>query len=111
MTDPEPMATFKLVYTPLARQDMLDLFIYIAETLSAPQSATKLLDGIEAAVLRLKESPYSAPAARDAYLATQGYRTLIFRTYLIFYKVIEADRRVVVHRVVYGKRNLAWLFD
>jgi addiction module RelE/StbE family toxin len=102
---------FKLVYTPLARQDMLELFTYIADVLNAPQSATKLLDGIEQAVLRLKESPYSAPAARDEYLAVQGYRVLIFRTYLVFYKVVEKDRQVIVHRVVYGKRNLAWLFD
>jgi addiction module RelE/StbE family toxin len=102
---------FKLVYTSLARQDMLELFSYVVNTLSAPQSAAKLLDGIEQAVLRLKESPYSAPAARDEYLAAQGYRVLIFRKYLIFYKVVEENRQVIIHRVVYGKRNLAWLFD
>jgi addiction module RelE/StbE family toxin len=104
-------SSFKLVYTPLARQDMLELFSYVANTLSAPQSATKLLDDIEQAVLRLKESPHSAPVARDEYLAAQGYRVLIFRKYLVFYKVAEKNRQAIIHRVVYGKRNLVWLFD
>jgi toxin ParE1/3/4 len=89
---------------------MLELFSYVANELSAPQSAEKLLDGIERAVLRLKESPYSAPVARDEYLAVQGYRVLIFRKYLVFYKISEDDRSVIIYRVVYGRRNLAWLF-
>ena len=101
----------KIKYTPLAREDLLKIFRYVALDLSSPQSAVKLLNDIEAAVLRLREYPYSSPEANDEYLAAQGYRTLIYAKYLVFYKVNTKKHLVIIHRVVYGSRNLKWLFD
>ena len=102
---------YKIKYTPLAREDLLKMFRYIALDLSSPQSAVKLLNDIETAVLRLEKYPYSSPEAHDEYLAAQDYRTLICAKYLVFYKVNAKRHLVLIHRVVYGSRNLRWLFD
>ncbi|MDR2428719.1 MAG: type II toxin-antitoxin system RelE/ParE family toxin [Candidatus Margulisbacteria bacterium] len=100
----------KIKYTPLAREDLLKIFSYVSGDLSAPQSAFKLLNNIETAVRRLQEHPYSAPEANDRYLTEQSYRNLVCKKYLIFYKVNAKKHLVEIHRIVYGKRNLNWLF-
>ena len=103
---------YSLVYTPLAREDMLDVLLYISEELDAPRSAERILDKIESDLGRLRDNPYSAPIARDGYLASQGFRVLVSGKFLAFNKVDESGREVTVYRVVYGKRNLEWLvFD
>ncbi len=101
---------YKIRYTPLAREDMLEILTYVSEELFAQKSAVKLLDKIETDILRLRENPYSGPIARDKYLVSQGIRYLVSGKYLILYKVDDASESVIVYRVVYGSRNLAFLF-
>jgi len=101
---------YSLNYTQLARDDMLDILLYISEEADAPRSAERVLDKIESDLARLREHPYSAPAARDEYLSSQGFRVLISGKYLALYKVNDIERDVTVYRVVHGSRNLRWLF-
>jgi len=101
---------YSLDYSQLARDDMLDILLYISEDLDAPQSAQRILDKIESDLGRLRLNPYSAPISRDKYLSSQGFRVLVTGKYLAFYKVNDNERNVIVYRVVYGKRNLEWLF-
>jgi len=97
-------------YTQLARGDMLEILLYISEELDAPQSAERMLDKIESDLDRLRHNPYGAPISRDEYLSSQGFRILVTGKYLALYKVDDDKRDVTVYRVVYGKRNLEWLF-
>jgi len=101
---------YSLNYTQLARDDMLEILMYISEEFDAPQSAERILDKIESDLERLRNNPYSAPISRDEYLSSQGFRTLVSGKYLALYKVNDSERDVTVYRVVYGKRNLEWLF-
>ena len=101
---------YSLNYTPLAREDMLEILMYISEEFDAPQSAERILDKIESDLGRLKLHPYSAPVSRDSYLASQGFRVLVSAKYLALHKVNDAKREVLVYRIVYGKRNIEWLY-
>ena len=99
-----------LNYTPLARDDMLEILMYISEEAGAPRSAERILDKIESDLDRLRENPYSAPSARDDYLSSQGFRVLVTGKYLALYKVNDLEQNVTIYRIVHGKRNLEWLF-
>ena len=101
---------YQLRYTQLARDDMLEILVYISEDLDAPRSAERILAKIESDLDRLRDNPYSAPIARDNYLSSQGFRVLVSGKYLALHKVNDITKEVVVYRVVYGKRNLEWLF-
>lgn len=101
---------YRILYTPLAREDMLEILIYVSEDLYAPQSAARLLNKIEKDISRLGENPYSAPVARDEYLASQEFRYLVSGKYIVLYKVDDVSHNVIVYRIVYGARNLALLF-
>ena len=101
--------TFALNYTQAAREDMLDILMYISDELHSPRAAERILEKIEKDLERLREHPYSAPIARDTYLSSQGFRMLVTGKYLVFYKVNESFSEVLVYRIVYGKRNVEWL--
>ena len=101
---------YSLTYTQLARNDMLEILLYISEELDASKSAERILARIESDLGRLRENPYSSAIARDGYLASNGFRVLVSGKYLALYKENDIDRNVMVYRVVYGKRNLKWLF-
>ena len=89
---------------------MLEILMYISEELDAPRSAERILDKLESDLSRLRENPYIAAIARDDYLASQGFRVLVSGKYLALHKVDDREREVMVYRVIYGKRNLEWLY-
>ena len=103
------MSDYAIVYTPLAIHDLEDILYYAAENLKAPDAAINLVNTLESGIAKLKQFPYRAPEAKDSFLAKQGYRTLFIKRYVIFYMVSEDKRMVHVHRIVYGRRNLAWV--
>ena len=92
-----------LKFTPEAKTDMFDIFEYISEELSAPTTATNLIDKIERACQRLTLFPLSCPIPRDGTLAKKGYRMLVVDNFIVFYKVDDVS--VIMMRILYGKRN------
>jgi len=101
---------YSLNYTQLARDDMLDILMYISEEADAPGSAERVLGIIESDLARLREHPCIAPVARDEYLSSQGFRVLVSGKYLAFCRVNDSERNVTVYCVVHGSRNLKLLF-
>ena len=57
-----------------------------------------------AALDSLGELANRGAVPRDEALRARGYRHLVHRGYLIFYKVLP--KRVQVYRVLHGKRSL-----
>ena len=47
----------KIVYLPIARQDIEDIIHYIAYTLCAPKAALDLLDSLECAIIKTLDFP------------------------------------------------------
>ena len=50
---------YKIVYLPLAEEDILDAVDYIAGKLDAPQVAQDLLDKLDDTVERISKYPYA----------------------------------------------------
>lgn len=49
--------------------------------------------------------PFRYPLFKDLYLARQGFQTLFVENYIVFYIVDDTAKQVIIHRVIYGKRN------
>lgn len=93
----------KLVYLPPAREDLIDIGRYHLERVG-PNSARRITDSIETAVLRLANYPLLGQAHPDPLLAQQGYRKLVARSpYVCIYKVI--DSTVYVYRIADGRTD------
>jgi len=93
----------ELFYSPLARQDIDEIYRYISTTLSNPASAAEtvvaILDGAES----LEEFPMIGTIVSGLPHLAGDYRFLPVRNYLIFYRV--ADDGVFVDRVLYKRRD------
>ncbi|MDR0842048.1 MAG: type II toxin-antitoxin system RelE/ParE family toxin [Acidobacteriota bacterium] len=100
-----PGNDYSLKFTPEARDDLFEIFQYIAVVLAAPGAAETLIDKIEKDCRRLTLFPFSCPIPCDAALAKKGYRMLVVDNFIAFYQVDEATAIVRIMRVVYGKRN------
>ena len=54
-------------YAPIAYDDLDEILSYIATELQEPDAASRLVEAIETAVLKLRGFPYKCPVARNAY--------------------------------------------
>ncbi len=96
---------YTLKLTPMAENDLERIFEYIAKTLLASQAAFALMDDIEQQIMRLRDFPYSGSPVLDELLSSKGYRKVIVHNYLAFYLVNEAEKQVVITRVLYGAQK------
>ena len=93
---------YEVRFTPLADSDMDGIYQYIFDTLKAPMAAENLIEEIEQRTKRLKDMPYSCPAADDELLKAKGYRKLVVNNYIALYVVSDDKKLVTIMRVVYG---------
>jgi len=95
------MNKYKITILPIAREDIAEIFLYIAADSS--KSALAMIDKITDKIDSLAELPFIGKIVPDNELAKQEYRMLIIDSYIAFYKVI--DDEVVVYRVLHGMRD------
>jgi toxin ParE1/3/4 len=93
----------RIVYLPVARQDMAGVALYIADRLKAPKAALESLDALEEAIARLARFPLSCPVYQPLHPLDTEYRMLSVRNFLVFYVVLEDT--VEIHRILYCKRR------
>jgi len=104
------MEVYNVLVTPSADKDLDEIFSYVSEELLVPNTALKLIDTLYEALYSLSDMPKRNPLSRDTFLAKQGFHVLYVESYLVFYTVDEPEKQVVVHRVLYAKRNYKALF-
>lgn len=86
---------------PSAEQDLSDIVDYL-NTLSR-QTALSYYDTLIEEISTLSFMPERCPHPRDLALTARGFRYLIVKDYLVFYKVIGDT--VQIHRILYGRSN------
>ena len=102
------MSKYKLAYRELFRQDMNKIYLYIAETLKAPQAAGNLLDDIEESVNRLATFPLAYRIFQHVPPLPEEFRMMPVKNYAVFY-VVQGDT-VEMRRIVYARMDLTKLF-
>ena len=97
----------KIVYTHKARQDLREIYEYIAFTLLVPETARSLTDKIMSEVRSLEEFPERNPLYKDEPWHSQGVRFLPVKNYLVFYTVKMESETVSIARIMYGGRDIS----
>ena len=92
---------YKVRIYPAAERDLLEVIDYL-NTLS-PQTALKYYDLLTEQIAGLSFMPERCPWPKDLALIAKGYRYLIVKDYLVFYKVVGDT--VQIHRILYGRRD------
>jgi len=93
-----------LLYLPLARKDLSDITLYIAETLNDPYTAIDLLDTLDDTISKLQHFPYAFRVYQPIKSLEFEYRVIPVKNYLVLYVVTEFV--VEIHRIIYAKMDL-----
>ena len=97
--------SYRVALTPLAAHDLYQITVYVAESLSAAQTAVALLDRLQKAIDNLAYFPRRNELVDGAVWSRRGLRKMVVDNYLVFYLVDEKRRSVEVLRVMYAKRD------
>ena len=90
---------YRVVRTDTADEQIRKIILYINENFGA-EIALQKLDELEESILHLGENPDIGTIPRYHILRQQGYKVLILEKNLVFYKVDDEIKRVIVYAVV-----------
>lgn len=95
---------YRIIRTELADSQIRSTILYVAEVFGN-QVALEKLKEMEESILTLEENPYIGSIPQYPTLKRQGYRVLILKKNLVFYKVNEERKEVVIYMVVDGRQD------
>lgn len=95
------MAEVEVRIVPKAKEDLEELWFYIAIEKNNPENAERFISLLGNRFIEIAESPNIGLVRNDL---AEGIRQFPFKNFLIFYKIIENG--IEVSRVLYGPRNL-----
>lgn len=99
------MNNYQVVITPKAYRDIDGIYAYIKNVFREPQTALRLIDEIETAVMSLETMPGRGVERKTGLYANKQYRQLFVKNYVIVYRVEEEAKRVVIVTVQYSGKN------
>ena len=90
---------YNIKYIPSANRDLAAVYNYLEEY---PQKRIRIFSKIDLALTRLAYMPKMFPI----YEAAPQFRRIVIEDYLIFYKLIESDELIEIHRILYAKMDI-----
>ena len=96
---------YKILRTDKAEEQLRNIIFYIADDSGDINIALRYLNKIETAINRLQEFPQSGSIPRYSILKKQGYRVVIVERHLVFFKINEVDKLVIIYAIVDGRRE------
>lgn len=90
---------YHIVRTDTADAGIRKIILYIAQSFGN-EVALQKLDEMEREILRLADEPYLGTVPRYPSLKRRKYRVLILEKDLVFYKVNEEAKKIIIEAVV-----------
>ena len=98
------MNKYKVLIDPQAKQDLKELFIYVALN-DGVSMADKLLDAIEKTCYKLEEYPERGHIPQELKLTgIKKYLEIHYKPYRIIYEIEK--KLVYIHSILDGRRNI-----
>ena len=96
---------YRILRTDKANDQLYSILQYIAEDSGSVELALKYLDVLEAEIRKLEITPHIGSRPRYSILRKQGYRVLIIRRHLVFYKSDDERQEVIIYAVVDSRQQ------
>ncbi len=95
---------YKIFRTDVADSQIRSIILYIAEKFGK-EIALQKLDDLEKGILALADNPELGTEPRYPVLKRQGYKVLILGKNLVFYKVNETRKEIILYAVVEQRQD------
>ena len=96
---------YRILRTDKANDQLYSILQYIAEDSGSVELALEFLDVLEAEIRKLETTPHIGSRPRYSILRKQGYRVLIIRRHLVFYKSDDERQEVIIYAVVDSRQQ------
>lgn len=96
---------YQVEITEPAQRDMVEIYLYISNTLKEPGVAKRLYFDMRKAILSLETFPGRHALIKEMNLQHTGIRKCQVKNYLIFYEIEEEKGLVTILRVLYARRE------
>ena len=90
---------YEVIRTDTADSLIRKIVLYVAQNFGTDVTLEKL-DNLEETIMSLGENPYIGTEPKYNILRRQGYLVLILEKDLVFYKVDDDKKQVIVYAVV-----------
>ena len=90
---------YEILRTDTADAGIRRIILYVAQNFGNDIALEKL-DEIEARINILADNPYIGSEPKYPVLKRQGYKVLILEKNLVFYKIDEQNKKVIIYAVV-----------
>ncbi|MDE7206060.1 MAG: type II toxin-antitoxin system RelE/ParE family toxin [Lachnospiraceae bacterium] len=90
---------YNIVRSDVADSQIRSIILYVAEKFGKVVALEKL-EHLEKGILALADNPDIGMEPKYLVLKRQGYKVLILEKNLVFYKVNESQKEVVIYAVV-----------
>lgn len=97
---------YQLKISNQAKQDLRDVYEYIAFTLLSPENADKLINNLEKKILSLANFPKRFKLYFDNLWHDQELRVMPVNNFLVFYISDSQKQIVTILRIMYHGRNI-----
>ncbi len=97
--------TYTVKITSQAEEQIQETIYYIAHELKAPDAALHLLDTLEDFIASLSHYPQRVALMLEEPWHTKGIRRLPVKNFLIYFWIDDANMKVQVTALIYGKRD------
>lgn len=98
--------SWTILYSARARQDLRNIYEYIAYKLLVPDTALGQTRRIMKEIRALDVMPMRNRLYDDEPWHSQGLRFFPVDNYLVFYLPSEVDKTVTIVRIMYGGRDI-----
>ena len=99
--------SWSIDYSSEAKQDLRNIFEYIANNLLEPETALKQIQRIMKKIRSLNEMPLRYRLYSEEPWQSLGLRLFPVNNYLVFYLPNEKKRSVSIVRIMYGGRDIS----
>ncbi len=93
-------------FTQKAESDLEDILQYIAVELANPQAASDFADTVQKKIDEIRLFPESGSLVANEFLINANVRKKSVGNYIMYYLPDLLKKRILVLRIVYGKRNM-----
>ena len=100
--------SYSVIRTDKFNDQLTNIIMYIKDAFSKKE-ALEYLNYLEEQINNLKKYPYVGVVPRYQAISKQGYRALICKQNIVFYKINEQEKVVTLHIIVSSKRNYTYL--
>ena len=99
------MDTYKVIYSPEAKEDLKSVYRHIAFKLFSKKNAKEQTNRIRKSIRQLDIFPEKYVQVEWEPWASMGMRQMPVDSYLVYYLVQKDERIVVIDRIFYSGRD------